>query len=855
MENSLIPFASLSLALALLASSAVAHEDDPKILDQKAPTTSQGFRRSVPGSLQANNPGGPIQTFQMGSFASSGVQLLSWVPLNLIDGASGANDCWGYVSPTGKEIAILCTRSGTAFFDIDNPGNPIQIGYVDGPNSTWRDVKVYASYAYIVSEAGDGIQVVDLAQVDTGTITQLPDVLTGGGTSTHNVAIDEDSGFLYRSGGGSNGLRIYDLNISKTNPPFVGSWSTKYVHDVQIVTYTTGPYAGKQVAFCCSGFNGGGTQTGLSIVDVTNKSNPIVMSEAFYQDPAYSHQGWLSEDRTRFYLGDELDEDGSLTTRTHVINVTDLNNPVVEGFFTNGNTAIGHNMYAKDGLLYQANYTSGMRVFDYAANPTNPTEVAFFDTFSAGDGDTFNGLWSLFPYFPSGVVIGSDIEGGLFVWYTGPAQLEVQVVGGAPELWNPNGLTLQITIDEASAGLLLAGSPALVYDAGAGPISLALNSLGGNLYDVTLPSLPCGSQVSWYVNATSTTGLDWSAPQNAPAEAYNSTVALGLTLVANDELETLNPGWVAGVPSDDATTGMWTWGNPNGSGAQSEDDHTANGVNCFFTGQANAGAGIGSNDVDNGTTTLMSPIFDLSGNPTATIEYWRWYVNDGNNSVTDSFVVDISSDGGNTWTNLETVGPGNSQASGGWFLHTATVADFVTPTNQVRLRFLASDLGSGSIVEAAIDDLRIAAANCSGTQSNFCSPASTNSTGLAGVLDAVGSVVALDNNLTLQAQQLPPGQFGYFITGTAQMGGITPPGSNGMLCLGGSLGRFNRPGEFGSTGAGGNLNLMLDLTSMPTIPSQPVLSGQTWNFQCWYRDVQNQFPTSSFTNGVSVTFN
>lgn len=842
----------LALCLGTLAvSPASAHEDDPKILDRKAPVTSQGFRQALPqnGLLQGTSAVLP-------SFGSTGmITLRAWVPLNQIDGADTGNDCWGYVSPQGLEVAIISTSDGTAFFSLETAGNPVQIGYVPGPNSLWRDVKVWSNYAYIVSEGGGAVQVVDLSNADNGSVSSVGSfgLGTGGSHATHNVAIDETSGFLYRSGGNGLGLRIYDLNQSATNPPLVGEWHTKYVHDVQIVTYTSGPYAGKQVAFCCAGFNNGYTNTGLTILDVTNKNNIVVMGEAFYQDPAYSHQGWLSEDRNWFYLGDELDEDGSLTTRTHVIDVSNLNNPQTQGFFTNGNQAIGHNLYTKDGLIFEANYTSGLRIFDYSVNPTNPPEVAFYDTYPSGDGDSFNGLWSVYPYFPSGLVIGSDLESGLFVWYVGDPKLDIQVVGGAPTAINPAGETLNVTIAEQSAGDLVAGSATLVYDAGAGPISVPLTSVSGNQYTVDFPAIPCGTLVSWYITADSAGGLDWNAPVSAPAAPFVSFSGSGLADLGSFDMES-TAGWVAGAAGDNATTGVWERGNPNGTAAQPEDDHSPSGTDCWFTDQGSVGGSIGQADVDNGSTTLLSPLFDLSANPGATISYWRWYVNNGNSAVDDSFVIDISNDGGSSWTNVETLGPGHPEASGGWFQHTLTVSDFVTPTAQVRLRFIASDLGSGSIVEAAIDDLEVAEVSCGGTISTFCDPSVANSTGLPGLMSATGSVVAADNDLTLSASQLPPSQFAYFIAGTESAAGFTPASSMGTLCLGGSLARFNALSQIFSTGGTGTGSVMIDLTNIPTNPAQPVLAGQSWYFQCWYRDFFLASSTSNFTNGSVVSF-
>ncbi|MEZ5973901.1 MAG: choice-of-anchor B family protein [Planctomycetota bacterium] len=195
------------------------------------------------------------------------------------------------------------------------------------------------------------------------------------------------------------------------------------------------------------------------------------------------------------------------------------------GFFTNGNQAIGHNLYTKDGKIYAANYTSGVRIFDYASNPSNPQEIGFFDSYPDSDAATFNGLWSVFPYFPSGIMIGSDLERGLFVWYAGDQQLDIQVVGGAPTQISPGGETLTICIDAIAPAVLDLSSPVLVYDLGSGAVTVPLTSLGGNQYSADLPANTCGNRMAWYVQAYSTISLPWYGPADGPAAPYRSRSA------------------------------------------------------------------------------------------------------------------------------------------------------------------------------------------------------------------------------------------------------------------------------------------------------------------------------------------
>ncbi|MCP3914208.1 MAG: hypothetical protein GY711_01495 [bacterium] len=129
--------------------------------------------------------------------------------------------------------------------------------------------------------------------------------------------------------------------------------------------------------------------------------------------------------------------------------------------------------------------------------------------------------------------------------------------------------------------------------------------------------------------------------------------------------------------------------------------------------------------------------------------------------------------------------------------------------------------------------------------SSYCGPAVPNSTGSAGEIAASGSTNPADNSVTLTSSALPPGQFGYFLAGQSQ-GMFNPPGSSGFICLSGNIGRYN-----GNIGQGPGFSLMLNLGSIPVNPPQAVMSGESWNFQCWYRDIGN---TSNFTDGVNILF-
>jgi hypothetical protein len=173
-------------------------------------------------------------------------------------------------------------------------------------------------------------------------------------------------------------------------------------------------------------------------------------------------------------------------------------------------------------------------------------------------------------------------------------------------------------------------------------------------------------------------------------------------------------GWTAGAPGDTATTGIWERVDPIGTEAQPENDHTDPGTICWVTGQGSPGGGLGENDVDDGRTTLLSPPLDLSGDDDPAVGYWRWYSNDkGAAPGADVFTVDVSDDDGESWVNVETVGPDGPETVGGWRYHRFAVTDFVEATADVRLRFIAADEDSGSVVEAGVDDVtRVDCADC-----------------------------------------------------------------------------------------------------------------------------------------------
>ncbi|KAA0216499.1 MAG: choice-of-anchor B family protein [Leptolyngbya sp. PLA3] len=680
-----------------LCGPAQADEDGRKLLDLKP---------MVPGPIWRLGDGAPR------GFNSSGVTLLSWLPLNNFPGGHGSgNDCWGHVSQSGREYAIIGLERGFGFVEVTDPANPVIVASIPGPTSLWHDVKVIGNYAYGVSEGGSGIQVMDMSDIDNGVVTLVRNQQTGGHSSTHNIVSNPDAGTLYLVGAniGNGGLVNLDMT-DPTRPTVATGWTEMYVHDAMVVTYTEGPYAGREIAFCASGFNGGWNSTGLRIVDVTDKNNIFTISTYYYTTPAYSHQVWLSPDKHYAYLDDELDEQNGLvpTTTTRIIDVSNLSAPVQVGTFTSNSTSIDHNLYTRDQYIFEANYTSGLRVFD-ASNPVSPVQIAFFDTYPSDDNANFNGAWSCYPYFPSGTVVVSDMNRGLFVLRVDAIdgeRLDIQLVGNPPSMLNPfGGTTLEATITEEGQVLNPTTVSMVVVDADGIEHTVVGAPTGSGTYRFNSPPLDCAEQVEYFISAQSTSGEYFFAPLTAPTRGWAAIAASGSSTPFEDDFQA-DLGWTtAGTASD----GQWSRGVPVGGGDRGDpaEDFDGSGA-CYLTDNVDD-----NSDVDAGTVTLTSPAMDASGGR-AFLNYARWFSNtSGAAPQEDVFTVQVSNDNGSSWTTLEVVGPAGPEVFGGWVYKSFDLTTvFASPSSQFKARFIAADEGSGSVVEAAVDAVSIVLYEC-----------------------------------------------------------------------------------------------------------------------------------------------
>ncbi|MCH9659826.1 MAG: choice-of-anchor B family protein [Bacteroidetes bacterium] len=361
----------------------------------------------------------PCENGSAMGFPCEGYDYISQIPLATMNSVK-ANDSWGWTDPQdGKEYAIICLNEATAFIDISDPVNPLYLGQLpgnSGQHTTWRDAKTYQNHVFIVSEdSGHGMQVFDLTRLRN--VANPPEVFTedalytefGG---THNIAINEDTGYAYALGTSTfnGGAHFIDIQDPVNPVPAGGHNGDGYTHDAHIVTYA-GPdtdYTGQEIMI-------GSNETEVVIVDVTDKSNPITISTIAYNNVNYTHQGWLTEDHRYFILGDETDElNTGINSRTIFFDFEDLDNPQFHFEYEGPTGATDHNGYVKGDKFYLANNAAGLRVVDISdiANGV-AVEEGYFDSYPPNNSSGFNGSWNVYPYFESGHIVISDRAQGM----------------------------------------------------------------------------------------------------------------------------------------------------------------------------------------------------------------------------------------------------------------------------------------------------------------------------------------------------------------------------------------------------------------------------------------------------------
>ena len=369
-------------------------------------------------------------------FQRKNIKLFSRVPFDQLSNTEAkGSDVWGWRDRrTNRDYAIVALTTGTSFVDITRARRPQVVGIMPTETgvSFWRDVKTSGNFAYVVSDrnGSHGLQIFDLKRLRRSSRDQIfsPDRIYRRFKNAHNIAIHD--GYAYVVGAfkqegvasktlANGGLYILDIR-DPLEPVPVGAYRKDgYIHDTQVVKYK-GPdkkWDGKTIAFNSS-------VDSFSIVSLESHEKPTRISRNTYDGAGFVHQGWLSEDHQLFFTNDSKDEliaTGDTRPKTHIWDVRKLRKPKYLGFHEGKEVSVDHNLFVKDDLIYQANYTSGLRVLrmQRLAGRKNSLieldEIAYIDTYPQKKGvEIQSGAWSVYPFFANKFIV-SDTDNGLFV--------------------------------------------------------------------------------------------------------------------------------------------------------------------------------------------------------------------------------------------------------------------------------------------------------------------------------------------------------------------------------------------------------------------------------------------------------
>mgnify|MGYP003972804465 FL=1 len=334
--------------------------------------------------------------------------LFHWNDTTIIGSAAwdnAYNECWGF-EVNNTEIAVIGSTEGTHFFNVTDPQNSTEVAFVAGAYTgsgvVHRDYHDYQGYLYIVCDEGwstSTLQIVDISNLPTSVnVVYDSDSLFN---TSHNIFIDTATSKLYACASNS-AMDIYSLD-TPTLPNLIYSYTdVGHVHDA---------YVRNDTAYLNCG------NDGFRIIDFHyldlggGMAWDELASFTSYPDAGYNHSGWLSDDGTIYAMQDE-----NHGYDVKIMDVSDLNNITVLSTLNSGENAqsMAHNGIIKGDFLYLAYYHDGLRVFDIS-DPSNPIQICNYDTYSPSSYNSYKGAWGVYPYLPSGNIIVSDMQSGLYV--------------------------------------------------------------------------------------------------------------------------------------------------------------------------------------------------------------------------------------------------------------------------------------------------------------------------------------------------------------------------------------------------------------------------------------------------------
>jgi choice-of-anchor B domain-containing protein len=416
------------------------------IADGKAFTEDKELKLKLAGyhQLSQSQSNDPCVNGKAGVFDCNNIDLLSHLPLaEMSSSPTSGSDIWGHVDlNTNNEFAIMTVKNGVVVVDVTNPTTPVEVGTISGVSSSWRDVKVYQyfdeninlwqAYAYATTEGNNGgVTIIDLNNLPNSIslveknniVSTAHNIYITNVDHTLNITLPNQTASLQLIGANSRSgaFQSYSLATPKTLvTPSGTNFGSGYTHDGasliiedQRSVNDCGLASGSCTLFI--DFN----EKEMKLWNITDPNSTSHLGTAEYNDVSksnqYVHSGWGTEDKQFILLHDEFDEQrGGLNTTVRIFSIEDLNNPTQVGQWTGPTRSIDHNGFVRGNRYYMSNYERGLTVLDIT-DPTTPTEVGFFDTFTPSNNASFNGAWGVYPFLPSGNVLISDINSGLYV--------------------------------------------------------------------------------------------------------------------------------------------------------------------------------------------------------------------------------------------------------------------------------------------------------------------------------------------------------------------------------------------------------------------------------------------------------
>lgn len=323
------------------------------------------------------------------------------------------NEVWGIVHQ-GREYAVIGSTAGTHFIDVTDPAQPQEVTFVPGKTQggviIHRDYHDHQGYLYAVADEGaSSLQIMDYSTLpDSVHIVYDDDALI---RRAHNIFIDTATHRLYalaiRNSSAFYPMTIYDIS-NPVQPVFLGGYNNfgngniGHVHDA---------YVQNDTAFLNCGYDG------LYIVDFADPSSPVLLGNMdTYPSQGYNHSGWIAPSGDYYYLGDE-----NHNLPVKVVRITDMTDLQVVATLDAGAShsfSIPHNIIAKGNQLFVSYYYDGLQVYD-VTDPTQPVRTFYYDTYTGPDRNSYEGAWGVYPFLPSGRILLSDMQSGLFVFEAG----------------------------------------------------------------------------------------------------------------------------------------------------------------------------------------------------------------------------------------------------------------------------------------------------------------------------------------------------------------------------------------------------------------------------------------------------